>query len=45
MISVVIGLHFKGIGSILFLNNGLKKSAEKTIKIIPEVIIMRYVQL
>jgi hypothetical protein len=36
----------KGIGSILFLKNGLKKNfAEKTIKIISEVIIMRYVQL
>jgi hypothetical protein len=36
----------KGIGSILFLKNGLKKKiAEKTIKIISEVIILRYVQL
>jgi hypothetical protein len=36
----------KGIGSILFLKNGLKKKfAEKIIKIISEVIIMRYVQL
>jgi hypothetical protein len=35
----------KGIGSILFLKNGLKKFSEKTVKIIFEVIIMRYVQL
>jgi hypothetical protein len=36
--------NLKGIGSILFLKNGLKKKiAEKTIKIISEVIIMRYV--
>jgi hypothetical protein len=33
----------KGIGSILFLKNGLKKFEEKTIKIISEVTIMRYV--
>jgi hypothetical protein len=37
--------HRKGIGSILFLKNGLKKFCRKTIKIILEVIIMRYVQL
>jgi hypothetical protein len=36
---------FKGIGSILFLKNRQKKNAEKIIKIISEVIIMRYVQL
>jgi hypothetical protein len=36
--------YIKGIGSILFLKNGLKKIAEKTIKIISEEIIMRYVQ-
>jgi hypothetical protein len=35
----------KGIGSILFLKNGLKKIAEKTIKFISEVIIIRCVQL
>jgi hypothetical protein len=35
----------KGIGSILFLKNCLKKIAEKTIDIFSEVIIMRYVQL
>jgi hypothetical protein len=35
----------KGKGSILFLKNGLKKIAQKTIKIILEVIIMRYEQL
>jgi hypothetical protein len=35
----------KSMGSILFLKNGFKKLAEKTIKIISEVIIMRYVQL
>jgi hypothetical protein len=33
----------KGIGSILFLKNGLKKIEEKAIKIISEEIIMRYV--
>jgi hypothetical protein len=32
------------IGSILFLKNGLKKFAEKNIKIISEEIIMRYVE-
>jgi hypothetical protein len=37
--------YIKGIGSILFLKNGLKKIAEKTIKIISEVKIMRFVQL
>jgi hypothetical protein len=37
---------FKGIGSILFLKKWFEnKIAEKTIKIISEVIIMRYVQL
>jgi hypothetical protein len=36
----------KGIGSIVFLKNGLKKILQKkTIKIISEEIIMRYVQL
>jgi hypothetical protein len=35
----------KGIGSILVLKNGLKKIAEKTIKIISEVIIMRYMHV
>jgi hypothetical protein len=35
----------KGIGSILFLKNGLKKCCRKNEKIISEVIIMRYVQL
>jgi hypothetical protein len=38
-------IYLKGIGSILFLKNSLKKNAENTIKIISEVIIMRYVQL
>jgi hypothetical protein len=36
---------FKGIGSILFLKNGLKTICRKTIKITSEVIIMRYVQM
>jgi hypothetical protein len=36
----------KGIGSILFLKNGLNKNCrKKNVKIISEVIIMRYVQL
>jgi hypothetical protein len=35
----IINTIFKGMGSILFLKNGLKKIAEKTIKIISEVII------
>jgi hypothetical protein len=36
----------KGIGSILYLKNGSeKKMQKKTIKIISEVIIMRYLQL
>jgi hypothetical protein len=38
--------ELKGIGSILFLKNGLEKNfADKIIKIISEVTIMRYVQL
>jgi hypothetical protein len=38
--------YLKGIGSILFLKNGLKKKLQKkTLQTISEVIIMRYVQL
>jgi hypothetical protein len=36
---------FKDIGSILLLKMAFKKIAEKTVKIISEVIIMKYVQL
>jgi hypothetical protein len=37
--------RLKGIGSILFLKNGLKKFCRKNYKIISEEIIMGYVQL
>jgi hypothetical protein len=43
---IIDNCFFKGIGPILFLKNGLKKKLhKKTIKIISEVIIIRYVQL
>jgi hypothetical protein len=35
----------RGVGSVLFLKIGVNKKPEKTIKIISEVIIMRYVQM
>jgi hypothetical protein len=41
----ILVLYFEGKGSILFLKNGLEKSAEKAIKIISKVRIMKYVHV